>query len=147
MKFCMRTTPSFSQKMQPACKKYCGKYRKPTVRFGSIRFRHEPVPVPTVPVPKSDSAGSGSGISADSEASPPKTETSRGLFFGPKHPGGYFLDPKNRPIPTPARPGPKHPGGYCCWTETFRGVFFGPEKQPKNAPPTPKTKNVQNSYK
>ena len=26
-------------------------YRKPTVRFGSIWFRHEPVPVPTVLVP------------------------------------------------------------------------------------------------
>ena len=30
---------------------WCDKVRKPTVRFGSIRFLHEPVPVLTVPVP------------------------------------------------------------------------------------------------
>ena len=80
------------------------KDRKPTARCSSTWFRHQLVPVPTVPVPKSSSASSGSGISAHSQASPPRTETSR-------------------------------------------GVFIGPQKQPKNVPQTPKTKNVQNSYK
>ena len=61
--------------------------RKPTVRFGSIRFRHQLVLVTLVPVPKSGSAGYGSGISANSEASPFGTETSRGGFFNnPKAP-------------------------------------------------------------
>ena len=49
--------------------------------------------LPTVPVPKSSSAGSSSGISADSEASPPRTETSRGVFCGPQK------QPKNAPQP------------------------------------------------
>ena len=68
--------------------------RKPPVRFGSVRFLHEPVPVPTVPVLNPVPpvpVPTGSAISAHSDRSHLRTETSRGVFFGPPK------QPKNAP--------------------------------------------------
>ena len=74
-------------------------------RFGSVRsgsdmswfwFRRFQFqnPVPPVPVRASPPIPKRSGISSDSEASP----------LGPKHPGRYFLDPKNSPKTLPKLP-------------------------------------------